>query len=125
MLGSMLRCVIVDDSPDFLAAVRHLLERQGASVVGVAGSAEEALRQVEELRPDVTLLDVNLGEESGFEVARRMVHELGVDSRHMILISTQAEEDYADLVSESPVAGFLSKSTLSVDAIRDVMGRGR
>ncbi len=92
-------------------------------MVGVAGSGDEAVRQVERHRPDVTLLDVNLGVESGFELARRLARELAVDSRRMILISTQAEDDYADLISESPVAGFLSKSALSVDAIRQTMGR--
>jgi CheY-like chemotaxis protein len=56
-----LRCLIVDDSPRFLAAARGLLERQGIAVVGVASSGAEALRRVAELRPDVTLLDIDLG----------------------------------------------------------------
>jgi DNA-binding NarL/FixJ family response regulator len=117
----MLRCVIVDDSPAFLDAARSLLERQGASVVGVARRSDEALRRVEELRPDVTLVDVNLAEESGFELTRRLSREVGVEAGRMILISTQAGDEYADLISESPVAGFLSKSELSVDAIRQLM----
>ena len=87
----MLRCLIVDDSPVFLIAARGVLEGQGASVVGVALTADEAVRQVVELRPDVTLLDVNLAGESG--------------------------DDLADLVSEARVAGFLSKSAISVDEI--------
>jgi DNA-binding NarL/FixJ family response regulator len=117
----MLRCVIVDDSSVFLTAARHLLERQGASVVGVALTSEEALRRVEELRPDVTLLDVNLAGESGFEVAKRLFREVGIEPRRMILISTQSQDDYADLVYETPVAGFLSKSALSVDEIRRLL----
>jgi DNA-binding NarL/FixJ family response regulator len=121
MLGGMLRCVIVDDSPAFVAAARSLLERQGASVVGVAQTSDEALRRVEELRPDVTLLDVNLGQESGFEVARRLSQEAGVEPGRMILISTEAGEEYAELVLESPVAGFLPKAALSVAGIRELM----
>jgi DNA-binding NarL/FixJ family response regulator len=117
----MLRCVIVDDSPVFLDAARSLLERQGASVVGVAQSSDEALRRVEELRPDVTLLDVNLAGESGFELARRLSEEIGVEPGRMILISTQAGDEYAELILESPVAGFLSKTALSVDGIRELM----
>jgi two-component system nitrate/nitrite response regulator NarL len=60
-----LRCLIVDDSPQFLRVARALLEREGIAVVGVASTSAEALRRVEELAPDVTLLDVDLGGESG------------------------------------------------------------
>src|SRR4051812_23922594 len=100
----MLRCVIVDDSPVFLAAARDLLEGEGLSVVGVASTSDEALERVEELQPDVTLLDINLGEESGFAVARRLNSEAGVPPARMIFVSTQAEADYADLIAASPVA---------------------
>src|SRR3954447_6838383 len=117
----MLRCVVVDDSPVFLTAARYLLERQGASVVGVAGTSDEAIRRVEELRPDVTLVDVNLAEESGFELTKRLFREAGVEPGRMILISTESGDDYADLISGSPVAGFLPKSDLSVHAIRELM----
>ena len=113
----MLRCLIVDDSPVFLIAARGVLEGQGASVVGVALTADGAVRQVVELRPDVTLLDVNLAGESGFDLARRLSREAGVEARRIIMISTQAGDDLADLVSEARVAGFLSKSAISVDEI--------
>jgi CheY-like chemotaxis protein len=73
---AMLRCLIVDDSPRFLDAARGLLERQGLTVVGVASNSAEALQRVEELRPDVTLLDIDLGGESGLELARRL-HQAG------------------------------------------------
>jgi CheY-like chemotaxis protein len=68
----MLRCLIIDDSPRFLEAARGLLERQGVTVVGVASTSAEALQRVQELRPDVTLLDIDLGGESGLELARRL-----------------------------------------------------
>ena len=71
-----LRCVIVDDSPAVLRAASDLLEGQGFAVVGVAATAEEALRRVEELRPDVVLVDIDLGPESGFDLARRLVGAL-------------------------------------------------
>jgi two-component system, NarL family, nitrate/nitrite response regulator NarL len=117
----MLRCVIVDDSPVFLAAATSLLEGQGASVVGVAQTPEEAIRQVTELRPDLTLLDIHLGAESGFELAGRLFREVGVEPRRMVMISTDAGDDHAQLVSESPVAGFLTKTALSVSGIRELM----
>ncbi len=116
-----LRCLIVDDSPRFLDAARGLLERQGLRVVGVASNGAEALRQAAELRPDIALLDIDLGGESGFDLARRLSREAGLAGTRMILISTHAEEDYTELIAASPVVGFLPKSALSVAAIRDLI----
>jgi DNA-binding NarL/FixJ family response regulator len=118
----MLRCLIIDDSPRFLDAARGLLEREGIAVVGVASTGAEALRSIEALRPDVTLLDIDLGAESGFEVATRLHRATCCAPARVILISTHAEQDYAELIAASPVVGFLSKSALSADAIRDVLG---
>ena len=115
----MLRCLIVDDSPRFLDAARGLLERQGVTVVGVASNGAEALQRAVELRPDVTLLDIDLGGESGLELARRLHDQAGQAPAPVILISTHAEQDYAELIAASPAIGFLSKTALSADAIRD------
>jgi DNA-binding NarL/FixJ family response regulator len=120
----MLRCLIIDDSPRFLDAARGLLEREGIAVVGVASTGAEALRSIEALRPDVTLLDIDLGAESGFEVAARLQRATCCAPARVILISTHAEQDYAELIAASPVVGFLSKSALSAGAIRDVLGDG-
>jgi DNA-binding NarL/FixJ family response regulator len=104
----MLRCLIVDDSPRFLDAARAVLGRHGIDVVGVAS-----------LRPDVALVDIDLGGESGFDVARRL--RRGAESAPVILISTHIEDDYVDLIEASPVLGFLPKSALSGAAIRELL----
>ena len=117
-----LRCLIVDDSPQFVEAARGLLEREGIVVVGAASTSAEALRRAEELKPDVTLVDVDLGHESGFELVRRLHSQTSLNSSRAILISTYAEEDFADLITASPAAGFLSKSDLSARAIREILG---
>jgi CheY-like chemotaxis protein len=117
----VLRCLIVDDSPRFLDAARGLLEGQGLTVVGVASTGAEALRQVEELRPDVTLLDIDLGGESGLELARRLHGQAGPASAPVILTSTHAEQDYAELIAASPAVGFLSKNALSAAAIHGLL----
>jgi DNA-binding NarL/FixJ family response regulator len=122
---AMLRCLIVDDSARFLDAARALLERQGVTVVGVASSSAEALQRAEELRPDVTLLDIDLGGESGLELARRLHGQASPAPAPVILISTHAEQDYAELIAASPAIGFLPKTALSAAAIRDLLaGRG-
>jgi DNA-binding NarL/FixJ family response regulator len=116
------RCLIVDDNRRFLEAARTLLHREGLTVVGVASTSAEALRETESLRPDVVLVDVSLGEESGFDLARRLVVDHGREPT-VILISTRSEVELADLIALSPAAGFLSKSALSADAIRGFVDR--
>jgi DNA-binding NarL/FixJ family response regulator len=112
-----MRCLIVDDSPQFVDAARNLLEGRGFKVVGVAATGSQALRCFEELRPDVTLVDVNLGTESGFDVVEQLQLAGGTASSPMILTSTYAAEDFADMIAASHAIGFLAKSTLSPDAI--------
>jgi CheY-like chemotaxis protein len=119
--GGMLRCLIVDDSARFLDAARGLLERQGVTVVGVASTSAEALARTAALRPDVTLVDIDLGGESGLELARRLHREPGLAAPPVILISTHAEQDYAELIAASPAIGFLAKGALSAGAIHDLL----
>jgi DNA-binding NarL/FixJ family response regulator len=119
-----LRCLIVDDSTRFLEAARRLLERNGIEVVGVAATVAEALDLIDQLRPDVTLVDIDLGGESGFELVRRLQQRPGPPTSNMILVSTHAEDDFADLIAASAAIGFLSKADLSADAIRDLLDRG-
>lgn len=114
-------CLIVDDSRRFAEAARILLERQGLRVVGVATNAVDALRLASQERPDVTLLDIDLGGESGFEVARQFRR---ATSSPVIFISTHAEQDYQDLISASSALGFLPKATLSAAAIRELLHSG-
>lgn len=110
------RCLIVDDNRAFLDAARTLLEREGLTIAGVASTSADALRQAETLRPDVVLVDVSLGDENGFELARRLADH--VRGAPVILISTRCEADLADAIALCPGAAFLSKSELSADAIR-------
>jgi two-component system, NarL family, nitrate/nitrite response regulator NarL len=116
-----LRCLIVDDNADFLAAACALLSRRGISVVGLASSAAEAVQQAGKLRPDVALVDIDLGGESGFDVARLLSDTPGIESLPVVLISTYAEKDFVDLIAASPAIGFVSKSDLSGKAIMDVL----
>jgi DNA-binding NarL/FixJ family response regulator len=121
-----LRCLIVDDSSSFLEAAQALLEREGLSVVGHASSGGEALRAAEELRPDVVLVDISLGAESGFDVARSLLDREEDGGTAVILISTHSESDFADLIEASPAIGFLPKSELSAAGIRRMVnGRPR
>ncbi len=119
-----LRVLIVDDNPRFLEAACTSLERQGVRVVGVAATGAEALAQAEALEPDVALVDVALGEESGFGLARRLVEGFPHLRGHVVVISTRGEDDYADMVEASPAVGFLPKSHLSARALSELLAGG-
>jgi CheY-like chemotaxis protein len=118
-----IRVVVVDDNPEFLDSARRLLEHHGVRVVGLASTNADGLRYVQELRPDVTLVDVNLGEESGFDLAETLQESDGGAPVPVILISTYAEPDLADMIDTSPAIGFLAKSALSAGAITAAIGR--
>jgi CheY-like chemotaxis protein len=112
------RCLLVDDHSTFLDAARGVLDRDGVAVAGTASSIAEALRQAGALSLDVAVVDIGLGDENGFDLAIVLV-ERGIP---VIMTSTSAESDYADLIAESPAAGFLPKAELSAARVRRLLG---
>ena len=108
-----LRTLIVDDNASFRTAARTILDGPEFRVVGEAASAGEALRRAEELDPEIILLDIDLGEDSGFAVARRLSARIDGAGAKLIMISIHPEERFADLIAESPAVGFLAKSDLA------------
>lgn len=115
--------MIVDDDERFLAVARDRLTRDGLDVVGTATTPAEALGRVEELNPDVVLVDIGLGTESGFELTRRLVEAFPDLRSRVVLISTHDQEDFAELIEASPAAGFLPKDLLSAKAVVDLLRR--
>jgi two-component system, NarL family, nitrate/nitrite response regulator NarL len=120
-----LRVLIVDDSRAFRVAARRLLERECLEVLEDAATSADAMRLAERLRPDVMLVDVMLADESGLELTRRLVAQRRSRGPSVILISSHAEEDLADLLAESPAAGFLAKPDLCAAEIERVLGSQR
>lgn len=84
-------------------------------VVGLAATAAEALQLEEQLRPDVVLVDIHLGGDSGFDLARQL-------RSRVILISTYARPEYAEEIAASPATGFISKTELSAAAVLQLLG---
>jgi two-component system, NarL family, nitrate/nitrite response regulator NarL len=115
------RCLIVDDNRHFLRAASDLLERGGITVVGVASTGALARHACRELQPDVVLLDIQLGEETGFEVARQLVGKPGSDKPRVILISAHSREDFSDMTGDTQAYSFLPKSALSAPAVLGVL----
>jgi DNA-binding NarL/FixJ family response regulator len=103
--------LIVDDHPSFRASARRLLEAEGFNVVGEAADGHEAIAAALELKPDLVLLDVQLPDLDGFEVAGRL-NALGLLSA-VILTSSRDAREYGPLIAESPMRGFVPKAELS------------
>ena len=118
-----MRAMIVDDNAEFLWAARSLLEREGIAVVGIASTCADAIRSAEEHDPDVVLVDIRLGDESGFDVAERLNLATG-RRRRVVLISAHPQQELEDLIDTSPAIGFVPKTRLSANAIIELLGCG-
>ena len=103
--------LIVDDHPSFRSIARRLLEAAGFDVVGEAPDGHTGIAAAQRLKPDLVLLDVQLPDVDGFEVAARLA-ESGLDSV-VVLTSSRAAADYAPLLKRSPARAFIPKAELS------------
>jgi DNA-binding NarL/FixJ family response regulator len=110
--------LVVDDHPSFRASARALLESEGLEVVGEAADGMSALAEVERLRPEVVLLDIQLPDIDGFEVAARLSGDAGP---RVILVSSRDVGDFGGLVARSGFAGFIPKAELSGAAIAELI----
>ncbi|HEX6781741.1 MAG TPA: response regulator transcription factor [Solirubrobacterales bacterium] len=112
--------LIVDDHAGFRASARRMLEASGYAVVGEAPDGEAALAAAGALAPDLVLLDVQLPDGDGFEVAARLQ---GLDRvPDVVLTSSRDRADFGDAVAESPARGFIAKAELSGRALAELVG---
>jgi DNA-binding NarL/FixJ family response regulator len=118
---TLTRVLIVDDHPSFRATARALLQAEGYDVVGEAENGVGALRQARELQPDVVLLDVQLPDFDGFEVATRLTGQNG-STIEVVLCSSRDGSDFGPLVAQSGARGFIPKAELSGAALKAVLG---
>jgi DNA-binding NarL/FixJ family response regulator len=111
--------LIVDDHHPFRASARKLLEAEGFEVVGEAGDGDSALAQSAALCPDLILLDVQLPDIDGFEVATRVT--CAADAPAVILTSSREACDFGSLVASSGARGFVPKGELSGAKLRALL----
>jgi DNA-binding NarL/FixJ family response regulator len=111
--------LIVDDHPIFRATARMLLEADGYAVVGEATDGQTGIRQAGDLHPDLVLLDVNLPDIDGFDVAARITSAAGAPV--VVLISSRDPSDFGPLVRRSGARGFIAKGDLSGEAIAGLL----
>jgi DNA-binding NarL/FixJ family response regulator len=111
--------LIVDDHPTFRSFARELLESEGFQVIGESEDGEAAIDAAEALRPDLVLLDVQLPDLSGFQVAERLRAKSLPAA--VVLVSSRSASDYGDQIESSGAAGFVPKAELSGDAVRALL----
>jgi CheY-like chemotaxis protein len=117
------RVLLVDDHSDFRRAARQLLERHGFAVVAEAETGASAIEQAQEHRPDLVLVDVQLPDIDGFEVAEHLSRlQAPVD---LILTSSLDGTDFGALVAASSAVGFVPKAELSASAIEALLSPAR
>lgn len=114
-----MRAIIVDDHESYRAAARALLELDGIEVVGEAGDGAEALALARDLRPELVLLDVHLGDMSGIEVAAQLT--AAQPAIAVVLISNRDVRDVSDRLRRSGARGFIPKEALSAEALHGVL----
>ena len=111
--------LIVDDHPSFRATARSVLEAEGFEVVGEAVNGADALTKARELRPDVVLLDVQLPDLDGFEIASRL--RANGQSPAIVLVSSRDAADYGELIPSCGARGFIPKAELSGASIHALL----
>ena len=112
--------LIVDDHPTFRRSARLLLEAEGYTVVGEAGDGASALAQADDLAPQVVLLDVQLPDIDGFDVAARLTGR--DDAPLVVLTSSRDGADFGPLIERSGARGFVPKAELSGERLRALTG---
>ncbi len=111
--------LIVDDHSGFRSSARALLEAEGFDVVGEAEDGVSALVAMDQLHPRIVLLDIQLPDIDGFEVAERLAR--AGDPPAVVLVSTRGVSSYRRRLARSPVRGFISKSELSGSALSELV----
>jgi DNA-binding NarL/FixJ family response regulator len=112
--------LIVDDHPSFRASARELLEAEGYDVIGEAEDGTSALTEARRLAPDVVLLDVQLPDMNGFDVAAQLTAD-GPGSA-IVLVSSRDGSDFGPLVLESGACGFIPKGELTGARLAALVG---
>lgn len=121
MPGDPQTVLVVDDHPAFRASVRRLLESEGYRVIGEAGDGRTGLAAAAELKPDVVVLDVQLPDVDGFEVAEHIDAAADGSSPAIVLVSSRERSDFGPLLDTAPVRGFVSKSELTGEALSELL----
>lgn len=112
--------LIVDDHAGFGLFATALLRAEGYTVVGEAGDGAGALREARRLQPGLVLLDIQLPDIDGFEVARQLAADR--PPLRVVLTSSRDASDYRRRLAHSNALGFIPKAQLSAAFLGALLG---
>jgi DNA-binding NarL/FixJ family response regulator len=113
------RVLVVDDHPSFRRSASALLVAEGYDVVAEAEDGASAVALVNEVGPDLVLLDVQLPDMDGFAVAERLLAD--DPELEIVLVSSRDGSSYGPLIEASGARGFLAKGDLSGQALERLL----
>jgi DNA-binding NarL/FixJ family response regulator len=113
--------LIVDDHPSFRSSARAVLEAEGFEVVGEAHDGASAVAAMEQLHPEVVLLDIQLPDADGIELAGRLQAADGSGPAKVVLVSSRDRSDYGSALDSSGAVGFIPKAELCGPALADLL----
>jgi DNA-binding NarL/FixJ family response regulator len=113
-----IRIVLADDHVLVRESLKSLLEREGFTVVGEASDGQDALRQVESLRPDIAVIDITMPILNGLEAARELSHRS--PKTNTILLTQHGEDQYVSEALAAGVKGYVLKSQVASDLLQAI-----
>ena len=118
----MKRLLCVDDSPDMLEILVDLLQPQ-FTIVGTLSSGASVLEEATTLNPDIILLDVDLGDISGFVVAQQL-RSSGCPAS-VVFLSVHESKEFIRAAKDLGAAGYVCKSQITRDLVKTLQAASR
>ncbi|MBF0520887.1 MAG: response regulator transcription factor [Nitrospirae bacterium] len=123
----MIKILLVDDHPIVRSGIIKVLsDDPQISVIAEAQNARETLEKLEEITPDIVILDITLPDESGLRVLEKI--RFKYPKLPVLMLSMHSEEQYALMALKLGASGYLTKKTLPeelINAIKKVITKGR
>ena len=123
-MAERLRILLADDNPAILDVLKRMLQKDFA-IAGTASSAMSLLRQAPEIKPDVIILDVSLGDLNGFDVTRQL--RAGNCTAKIIFLTVHEDFEFVRAAFDAGASGYVFKSRMNTDlrAALDAVGNGK
>lgn len=115
-MKSEIRIIIADDHPIVRKGLRQIIELESnLLIIGEAGNGAEALRLIEELKPDVAILDVDMPHQDGFQVAQSVfTKKIPVE---LVFLTVHKEEELFQAAMDLGVRAYVLKESVTEDIV--------
>ncbi len=111
-VAERLRVLLADDNPAILDAVKHMLQKD-FQVIGEIDQGSAVIREAPQLKADVLILDVSMGELNGFEITRQL--KLDQCQTKIIFLTVHEELEFIRAAFDAGASGYVFKSRMNTD----------